>query len=292
MPNLLFIHALSPLHAGTGTAVGAVDLPIARDKATGIPYVPGSSVKGSLRARAQELSEPDVFKVFGPDRPNASDHAGALVVGDANLLLLPVRSLAGTFAYVTSPFLLQRFARDAKEAGLLTAVPVPIPADDQKCSLAAPSWLELSGKVILEELDFTREAAQNQAAGALAQALAPLLFPRDEDAAWRDGLCKRLCVVHDDVMAYLSEHATDVVAHIALDPNTKTVDSTTGALWYEESLPTESILVSLVAVMNNGQINPADVVTRVRGLLEVPIQLGGGATVGQGRCRLVLGGGK
>ena len=41
---LLFLHALSPLHAGTGQGIGAIDLPIAREKATGIPYLPGSSL--------------------------------------------------------------------------------------------------------------------------------------------------------------------------------------------------------------------------------------------------------
>lgn len=47
--RLYFIHVLSPLHAGTGQGTGVIDLPIAREKATGIPYLPGSSVKGTLR---------------------------------------------------------------------------------------------------------------------------------------------------------------------------------------------------------------------------------------------------
>ncbi len=47
--RLLFTHALSPLHAGTGQGVGVIDLPIAREKATGLPFLPGSSVKGTLR---------------------------------------------------------------------------------------------------------------------------------------------------------------------------------------------------------------------------------------------------
>lgn len=95
------IRALSPLHAGTGQAAGIVDLPIARYKATGIPFVPGSSIKGvrrdARRARAEEDS-PELLAVFGPDTANAGEHAGALVVGDARLLALPVRSFRGTFA--------------------------------------------------------------------------------------------------------------------------------------------------------------------------------------------------
>src|SRR5689334_6451735 len=133
MSSLLFVYALSPLHAGTGHAVGAVDLPIARDKATGFPYLPGSSIKGVLRDAANPAKTPgfDVLGVFGPERNNAHEHAGALLVGDASLLLLPVRSVVGTFAWATSPWLLQRLARDARECGL-PAPPVPtVPSVDQ-----------------------------------------------------------------------------------------------------------------------------------------------------------------
>ncbi|NTV66007.1 MAG: type III-B CRISPR module RAMP protein Cmr4, partial [Oscillochloris sp.] len=34
--HMLFTHALSPLHPGTGQGVGVIDLPIAREKATGL----------------------------------------------------------------------------------------------------------------------------------------------------------------------------------------------------------------------------------------------------------------
>ena len=42
--RLAFVHALSPLHAGTGQGVGVIDLPIAREKHR-YPYLPGSSFK-------------------------------------------------------------------------------------------------------------------------------------------------------------------------------------------------------------------------------------------------------
>ena len=101
----LLFHALSPLHAGTGQSIGAIDLAIARDRATQFPYLPGSSIKGSLRdvARQKLVQNALLIKLFGPETANASEHAGALIVSDANLLLLPVRSVAGTFAWVTSP---------------------------------------------------------------------------------------------------------------------------------------------------------------------------------------------
>src|SRR5436190_24016746 len=112
--KLTFIHALSPLHAGTGQGVGVIDLPIAREKATNIPYLPGSSVKGSLRdefnpvlSDDEALSRQKVTlqnQIFGPED---ASYAGAIQFTDQTLLCLPVRSLAGTFAYVTSPYILK-----------------------------------------------------------------------------------------------------------------------------------------------------------------------------------------
>jgi CRISPR-associated protein Cmr4 len=117
------IHALSPLHAGTGHAADVIDLPTARYKATGIPFVPGSSIKGVLRD-ARNASGTDAEKlraVFGPEQENAHHHAGALVVGDARLLALPVRSFRGTFAWTTSPLLLTLAKRDLEDDSL----PIP-----------------------------------------------------------------------------------------------------------------------------------------------------------------------
>src|SRR5947199_9877363 len=109
--RLTLIHAMSPLHAGTGHSVGAIDLPIARERPTGIPLIPGSSIKGALRARSPKTDgkdDPITRDVFGPDTANSSDHGGSVQFSDAHLLLLPVRSLAGTFAWVTSPHLIRK----------------------------------------------------------------------------------------------------------------------------------------------------------------------------------------
>ncbi len=63
--RLTFIHALSALHAGTGQGAGVIDLPIAREKATGLPFLPGSSLKGPLRA---SLADKDLRNaIFGPE---------------------------------------------------------------------------------------------------------------------------------------------------------------------------------------------------------------------------------
>ncbi|MES2641323.1 MAG: type III-B CRISPR module RAMP protein Cmr4 [Myxococcota bacterium] len=288
--RLLFVHAISPLHAGTGQSTGAIDLAIARDRSTGIPYLPASSLKGALRARSElQLGAASTKAVFGPDTAAAKDHAGSALFGDANLLLLPVRSLAGTYAWVTCPLVLARLRRDASEADMhgLPAIPAPASTEallgaGQKVSIAVTAPL----KVVLEELDLTGRI--EPIATSWATWLATALF--GADGAWQGFLKARFAIVPDDVFSFLAQHATDVVARIRLEDDTKTVAD--GQLWYEEHLPTESILVSLVAAEPTpaAGITPQVALQRLTTLIAAPIQLGGKASVGRGRCRLVLGG--
>jgi CRISPR-associated protein Cmr4 len=284
----LFIHALSPLHAGTGQSTGAIELAIARDRATGFPCLPGSSIKGALRDRALDRERPDTSALFGPgpDSGKASDHAGALAFGDANLLLLPVRSIAGTFAWVTSPYLLARFARDVAEAGITGLPSTTMPSKVGDCIVAPGSSLVIQKKDVIFE-DLNLDATAHEPVKTLADFLGGHLF--GADAVWRTNLVKRLCVVHDDVMSFLSTHATDVVARVALKHESKTVEN----LWHEESLPTETVLVSLVAAAPNAKtgMDREKLFKALAELTDKTIQLGGKATVGRGRCRVVLGNG-
>lgn len=284
--RLLFIHALSPLHVGVGHAPGAIDLPIARDKATGFPILPGSGLKGVLRAACTATSRADVQKVFGPETANASEHAGALHLGDAYLLCLPVRSIAGTFAWATSPYLLQRFARDAREAGLENIGKLPTCDKIERALVPQVSDLLVDNRIYLEDLDFAPQ--QRPEADALAKAIADYVFP--EDKSWQDYFAKRFVVLHDDVMAYLAIHGMAITNRIRLENDTKTVAN--GALWTEESIPTESVMVALALAQPNKGTHDAKKVMEILGkLTEATLQVGGKATVGRGRCRFVVAGG-
>lgn len=284
--RLLVVHARSPLHAGTGQATAAVDLPIARDRATGFPLLPGSSIKGALRARARDTLKREYTTIFGPETENASDHAGAVTFSDARLLLMPVRSVAGTFAWVTSPYLLSAFAREATLAGWDKLWVTPKVLGSDKALVAADTLLgvELDGKrkVVLEEFDLDRE---DGGAIEVGNVLAPLVFP---DPEWQDLLKRRLCIVHDDTMSFLAQHATEIVTRVSINPDTGTAKK--GQLWTEENLPAESVLVSLVEDLTTKKTEDAnpgawlDLVQKE--LLNAPIQLGGKATVGRGRCAL------
>lgn len=287
--HLLTLHTLSPLHCGTGHAVGAIELPIAREKPTHLPIVPGSSLKGVLRAQ-QDIKGVHLA-AFGPETANAGDQAGAVQFGDARLVLLPMRSVAGVFAWTASPYLLHRFKKDLEAAGKpgwKEEITVPT---SQECLTADANTLVTSlGRVVLEDLDFTVRAADKARTEAVAKSLGEAFFPGDADS--QAFLKAHLCIVHDDVMGLLLEMGTELQAHVRLDPDTKTVAE--GALWHEESLPVESLLASLVLVnpesKKGGGGASADAITvHVKGLChQKVIQFGGKATVGKGLCKVGL----
>ena len=126
--GLLFLHAQTAMHPGSGTALGVVDLPVQRERHTQWPVIPGSSLKGVLRDCCRQQvpgkrgrdadADPDLVTAFGPPAAEADKHAGALSVTDARILAFPVRSLRGVFAWVTCPAVLQRLGRDLQLAGL------------------------------------------------------------------------------------------------------------------------------------------------------------------------------
>lgn len=286
--RLLVLQALSPVHCGTGHAVSGIDLPIAREKPTGLPIVPGSSIKGVLRAAASSPGDDTHLAAFGPDTANASEHAGALQFGDVALAFLPMRSLRGTFAYVTSPYLLRRLARCLAEAGLgnVPALP-PAPPASEALVIGTALTGGSQGRVVLEDFDFTTQ----QPSGPLKAFTS--FFAKHLPGGDEAFFAERVCVVHDDVMGVLLQTATEVTQRIRLDPDTKTVAP--GALWSEEALPVESILVGLVVATvvrrpKNDALSESALLTHVEKLVEKGvIQVGGNASVGRGLCRIKLG---
>jgi CRISPR-associated protein Cmr4 len=292
---------MSPLHAGTGQSVGAIDLPIARERPTGIPLIPGSSIKGALRARSADRNKETKQKtwdVFGPETESSSEYSGSVQFSDAHLLLMPVRSIRGTFAWVTSPYLIRKFARGAREAGLDLAN-LPGSPGAKNCCVLSDTLTVTAGadrKVVFEDLDFIVADEQKASLQTFAEKLAGALFPDTSPDAeeWRKSLIARICLIDDDIMSLVLETATEVNAHIRLDDQTKTVAQ--GALWYQESLPAETVLAGIVvaskvtAVKGRSERSANELLADVASLTDGLVQLGGKATVGQGSCFVRLGG--
>jgi CRISPR-associated protein Cmr4 len=290
---MLFIYVETPLHAGTGRGLGAVDLPIQRERTTGYPIIQASSLKGRLRAASDPNLNPQVgltkaehLAIFGPETGNASDHAGALSIGDARILLFPVRSLAGVFAWTTSRDALARFLREAHMVGL--SVDWELPAEpDRNTALVSGDALIAGGSVVLEEFSFTPDKSQANIIREIGQWLADNALPQTGYDYWKQALPNKLCILPEDAFRDFVLYGTEVQTHIKLDPDKKTVQS--GALWTTESLPVDTLLYApLMATKSRGGVSLSgqQVLEKIKGLGIVHTQLGGDETTGQGMVTL------
>ncbi len=282
-----YLQSLTALHVGTGQGVGVVDLPIARSKATNLPLVPGSSLKGVLRdelAVQQSLDAKDVNTLFGPDTQTGDSFAGALSLSDANLLILPLRSFAGTVAYATCPFILKRYARDFKHS-------LNVPATEGDLAIITTnSKLEVATESLaLEDLDISSERSND--ATDWAELLASELYPDSvlNAAEWRSEFIKRFVILPDNIFSFLVDTATEIRTRIRINRETRIVKD--GALWTEENLPAESVLWGVLGVNRSFNKENQKSEEEMMALLpteEMMIQVGGKHTVGRGMCRFLI----
>lgn len=246
----LFLYCETPLHAGSGSELGVVDLPIQRERHTGFPKIEGSSLKGAIRERAEQVvinkgrkrDDPDLYLTFGPEG-DGDLHAGALGFTDARLLLFPVKSMKGVFAWVTCPQVLKRFVQDLSTSGIIP--------DIEESNIASPKLGEAfitsnsglvlaNNRIILEE--YTFESKSNDHLGQLTNWLMTALFP--DNSWWQQKIGSSLVVLNDEDFRDFVNLSTEVITRTKIDNETGTVAD--GALFNEEYLPAESILYSLV----------------------------------------------
>lgn len=255
------------IHCGTGRSAGIIDLPFAREAATDFPFIAGSSLKGALRDRARRRNsandDDSINCVFGDQ-----NKAGSILVSDARLLLLPVRCLSGTYRWVTCPLLIERYQRDLKRC----AIPITPPTlsvqkpDETRYALANESD---NGTLWLEELEF-------ELAGECPSDLVQAIVPAIKHLTTRDRLASQLVVVSDDDFAWFARYALSVQARNVLDKETKTSKN----IWYEESLPPDTVLYAMITARNNDDAAglAADWFTDT----DPYLQVGGNETVGFG----------
>lgn len=313
-----FIIAETPVHAGSGTELGIIDLPIQRERYTRFPKIEGSGIKGCIREafecsqkkiklkvlengqevdKEYQVNDRELINlVFGPE--DGGTHAGSIAFTDAKILLFPVKSLKGVFAWITCPMVLARFIEDMKFAGkeeiqdwnlanLINTVP-------------KQTNILISGRVVLEE--FTFEVREDENTARIAEELAEIIFPSDPTYNfWREKLKKDLVIISDDHFESFVTTSTEVITRTRISSETGTVQS--GALWTEEYLPQDTILYSIamttaVRVSDDNQKGPfkgnlsdeeAEKVMEFfkTGLPEI-IQIGGNQTIGKGIVRVKL----
>jgi CRISPR-associated protein Cmr4 len=291
--DILFIHALTGLHPGSGTALGAVDMPIQRERHTQWPVIPGSSIKGVLRDACREKVKAEhggsrkdaneknenLIVAFGPSNPdNDNAHAGAVSFTDARILAFPVRSLKGVFAWVTCPSVLERYKRDLKVASETDSLgDCRSPGENQA---AFGSALNVDGRLVLEEFDFGPSEVENLA--TIAEHFAKSV----KDSATAERIKTHLVILNDDDFTHFVRHATEVVARVGLDYDKKTAKN--GALFYQEFLPAETIFYSVVLAAdsrkNGASKKSSQILKFVHDSVQEVIQIGADETIGKGLC--------
>jgi CRISPR-associated protein Cmr4 len=330
-----FMVVETPLHAGSGTELGVVDMPIQRERHTRFPKIEASGLKGCIREAFEELKAGDskvksdklkeefpdledkweierdgkkeikkkdgkelikfdeaISLAFGPEEGDA--HAGALGFTDARVLLFPVKSMKGVFAWITCPKVLDLFKRDLELAGIKDIPDMPKEKTAPKDCL-----LFIKGdKIVLEEYTFEINKDNNGegTCSKFAEWLSKKVIPSgNEYNYWQEKIKNDVVVLQDDDFRDFVNLSTEVITRTKIDNETGTVQS--GALFTEEYLPSETILYSLALatpIFNNkkgvfqktNDKNEEYLVMEyfTKGLPEV-IQIGGNATIGKGIVR-------
>jgi CRISPR-associated protein Cmr4 len=304
----LFLHCITPLHNGAGQGLGTIDRPILRERTTNYPIVQADTLKGALKAMAENEDwdgTSELEPAFG--KGETGGNQGALIFKEASLLAFPVRSLAGTFAWVTSRLILARLCRWLKEAGL-EAQPLATRAqallgatnsldsnpqhalgpqraeagadpafDDSAVRLAANGPYVLEGLVLQAVNDVT----QRKALADFAATLAELLFGR-ADAVWAPFFRQRLLLLPHAPFDHLIQTATEVRPNIQIGEKGVTTD---GSLRYTEFLPAETLLLSFVHLEETMLCATADkdgLWSKCAALMNRSFQLGADESKGKG----------
>ena len=237
--------------------MGVVDLPVAREASTDYPVVAGSSLKGALRDKA----EPGGARGLDRDRRfGKPDHAGDLLVSDARLLLLPVRSLTGQYRWATCPHIIERYSRDLARA---KNTPPPLTPRVESGSILTAG----QGKLFLEERQFS---IAGQPSEDLVSAIGQLIL-YDET---RERLAKQIAILSNDDFSWFARYGLTIQAR-----NTLNDKKQSRGLWYEETLPPDTVMHGLVMGRSS------DVMEVLHQLFpeEDPyLQVGGNETLGQG----------
>jgi CRISPR-associated protein Cmr4 len=260
-----FIKAITPVHVGSGNDLGVIDLPIQREGHTGFPKIEASTLKGSIRdifelkANGNEKEEIKIHLIFGFDETNASKNvkdffknkleftqfSSSIAFTDARILLFPVKSLKGVFAYVTCPKVLKRLENDLKMALLKNEIKIDnreFNAKDYKVQDKGKALVSNESKLIVQENqvvleEYLFDVKKDNEVSELAKILSKLTGIEE------NSLKEKLIILSDDDFTDFVKLSTEVITRIKINNETGTVD--TGALFTEEYLPSETVMYSI-----------------------------------------------
>lgn len=279
--------ARSAVHAGAAAATHVVDQPIQREAPTEHPYIQYGGMKGAFRskAKAQGMEESLLHALFGPEREQASEFSGSVVIPQASLLLWPVPSLTSQYRYLTCPGILKQWAETYVMGDLATVV-VKIPQPDASTALIVSAnnhATDETKKLFLKDNWF-----ESRAEPAITEELQQALI--EVSGLDKEDLVNKLTIVSDDQFAVILKLSVPVMQRNALDENKTPL---AGALWSEEYMPMGTVLYSLVKTTDSYnkqcRLDEDSIMAEFRKqLVEARpyIQVGANETVGMGLLKM------
>jgi CRISPR-associated protein Cmr4 len=260
-----YLYSLAPIHCGGEGDLGNI-LEIAREIHTGFPYIPGSSLRGSLRDDMEQYGgQVCTDRLFGKEL-KSGEQMGVHQVwfGDARLLWVPMRTLSlqgrDVFAWVSCHSLLRNHALISRQA--TPDLPEHAVGD------VGGSYTVADAKV-----EVTRLSAEQKSLLALSGAWPTALGQPSEDA-WK---ASRIILPDGDFQVLL-EHAlwTQVRNKIQAEGGAE-------VFWTDVCIPRDTIFYYAWGYTPNKQdtVTAADHAV-MKTVLEGLIQVGGQANVGRG----------
>lgn len=273
--SLVTLYAVTPCHAGSGSSVGVVDLPIQRERHTNYPIIQASGVKGAFRANfrnfktKEKVGDVNIREdlIFGSSDQNNA-YMGALAITDAKILAFPMRSSVAPFLWITCPAVLKRLVKDLEIASLPSGdISSVLLATDSEQAYSVGREAVADGKILLEDI------AVEVKKGVLPEELKKY-FAQAE----------RLLVVSDKVFDYGITECTQIMAQIKI--NDKTGATAKGNLRYQEELPADSIMYTVIHWEKSTHKEGIDlnktVKNYVKSVIGNHIQIAGDETCGRG----------
>jgi len=224
---------LDPVHIGTGGyRLGRVDNTIVREPGTYLPKIPGTSLMGAARSyssmyygkpeaagqhkmlkKDQKINCPIIY-TFGTATEVGGGQAGKISIGDAQILLFPVHSMAGP-VWVSTIEMLQSagFKLDKQNVNDETAV-TSLSWEKDNINLG---WLMLKVTKGLT-VDAPKEIKTNE---------------------W-DSIAKRIILVSQKLFSHIANNNLEVRTSVAINPETGTAEDK--ALFKYEALPRATFL--------------------------------------------------
>lgn len=280
--EIVYIKALTPIHAGAGDGLESVDMPIQREKHSNIPKIEASSLKGSIkhslygkfkedRDEIPKESKKELYTVFGPE-DEKENYSSSIGFTDAKLLFFPVRSAEGIFKLVTCPYILKRWIKELKMIGENIDV-------DLNINVNSGEYIDCkennSGgnneKIILEEYVFDKFNSIDEHLKNIFSSIKDL----DTD---------RVVILNNSDFIDLVTMYTEIITRNKINVQTGAAEK--AGLFTEEYLPAESIMYFIVlgapSFNKNHKKTSKEVIKYFNDNVDKIFQVGGDATIGKG----------